>query len=102
MAKDNFIRLRVSQKEKERITAMADAAHLSVSEFARRSMRNRDIVVVEGVDELLRELRHQGNNLNQLTLLARQGHIEVVNLNQFLEVYERTWQALSSLLSQVE
>ena len=51
--------------------------------------------------ELVRELRYQGNNLNQLTVMARQGRIRLVDLRPFLEVYQRTWQALNSLLSRV-
>ena len=35
----------------------------------------------------LRELRYQGNNLNQLTVMARQGRITQVNYEPFTEVY---------------
>ena len=35
------------------------------------------------MDELLRELRYQGNNLNQLTVMARQGRITQVNYEPF-------------------
>lgn len=48
-----------------------------------------------------RELRRQGNNLNQLAVMARQGHVELVNMEPFMEVYENTWQTLNSLLSRV-
>lgn len=61
----------------------------------------KDVTVLPGVDELVRELRYQGNNLNQLTVMARQGRIRLVDLRPFLEVYQRTWQALNSLLSRV-
>ena len=53
------------------------------------------------VHEGIRELRRQGNNLNQLVVMARQGHIELVNMEPFMEVYENTWQTLNSLLSRV-
>ena len=49
--------------------------------------------------ELLRELRYQGNNLNQLTVMARQGRITQVNYEPFTEVYRNAWQTLNSLLS---
>ena len=51
------------------------------------------------MDELLRELRYQGNNLNQLTVMARQGRITQVNYEPFTEVYRNAWQTLNSLLS---
>ena len=34
-------------------------------------------------------------------IMARRGHIELVNMEPFMEVYENTWQALNSLLSRV-
>ena len=77
MAKNQFIRARVAGWEKDCI---------------RRK-------VIEGMDELLRELRYQGNNLNQLTVMARQGRITQVNYEPFTEVYRNAWQTLNSLLS---
>ena len=74
---------------------------MSVSEFVRSSAMGREVTVIEGVDELLTELRRQGNNLNQLTIMARQGRIDMVDMKPFLEVYSETWQTLNSLLSRV-
>lgn len=74
---------------------------MSVSEFVRSSAMGREVTVIEGVDELLTELRRQGNNLNQLTIMARQGRIDVVDMKPFMEVYSETWQTLNSLLSRV-
>ena len=36
-----------------------------MTEFVIRTITGKPIVVVEGVSELLAELKHQGNNLNQ-------------------------------------
>jgi len=74
---------------------------MSVSEFVRSSAMGREVTVIEGVDELLTELRRQGNNLNQLTIMARQGRIDMVDMKPFMEVYSETWQTLNSLLSRV-
>jgi len=70
-------------------------------EFLRFAAMDKQVTVIEGVNELLTELRYQGNNLNQLTVMARQGRIELVNMEPFIKVYERTWQTLNSLLSRV-
>ena len=63
--------------------------------------KNGKIFRCDGVDDLIRELRRQGNNLNQLVVMARQGHVELANMEPFMEVYENTWQTLNSLLSRV-
>ena len=68
-------------------------------QFVRRAAMDREVTVIEGMDELLRELRYQGNNLNQLTVMARQGRITQVNYEPFTEVYRNAWQTLNSLLS---
>lgn len=98
-AKNQFIRARVAGWEKDCIRRKADAAHMTESEFVRRAAMDREVTVIEGMDELLRELRYQGNNLNQLTVMARQGRITQVNYEPFTEVYRNAWQTLNSLLS---
>lgn len=56
--------------ENNHISKSAEKAHISVSEFVRSSAMGREVTVIEGVDELLTELRRQGSNLNQLTIMA--------------------------------
>ena len=101
MAKDEFIRARVAGWQKDYILRKAQKAHMSESEFVRTAAMGKEVTVIDGVDELVKELRHQGNNLNQLTVMARQGRISFVNFEPFMEVYEKTWRALNSLLSHV-
>lgn len=101
MAKDHFIRARVAGWEKFWITRKAQQAHMTVSEFVRAAAMNKNVTVIDGLDDLIRELRRQGSNLNQLTVMARQGRITQVDYAPFMEVYKSTWQALNSLLSRV-
>jgi hypothetical protein len=74
---------------------------MSESEFIRSAAMYHEITVINGLDELITELRRQGNNLNQLTVMARQGRIDFVDFKPFMEVYQQAWQALNSLLSRV-
>ena len=99
MAKNQFIRARVANWEKFVISENARKARMTESEFVRRAVLNKDVVVIDGGAELLTELRRQGNNLNQLTVLARQRRIELVDFKPFVEVYQDTWRVLNSLLS---
>lgn len=99
MAKNQFIRARVANWEKFVISENARKARMTESEFVRRAALEKDVVVIDGAAELLTELRRQGNNLNQLVILARQRRIELVNFQPFTEVYQDTWRALNSLLS---
>ena len=47
------------------------------------------VVVNSDLREANKELRYQGNNLNQLTRLCHQGEIRVVNLDTLLTAYRR-------------
>ena len=86
MAMTKFIRARVSDWEKGYILHKAKKANMTESDFIRCAALDKNVTVIEGADELLSELRYQGNNLNQLTIMARQGHIELVDLKPFTEV----------------
>ena len=99
MAKNQFICARVAVWEKFVISENARKARMTESEFVRRAALEKDVVVIDGAAELLTELRRQGNNLNQLTVLARQRRIELVDFKPFMGVYQDTWRALNSLLS---
>jgi hypothetical protein len=101
MPMNHFLRARVPEWEKRYVRDKAARAHITESEFVRFAAMDRDVTVIEGLDDLVTELRRQGNNLNQLTVLARQGRIQLVDLEPFLEVYKQTWQTLNSLLSHV-
>lgn len=101
MKKEEFIRVRVAGWQKKYISLQAEKAHKSPSQYVRDAAMDKDVTVIDGVDDLIRELRRQGNNLNQLVVMARQGHVELVNMEPLMEVYENTWQTLNSLLSRV-
>ena len=101
MAKEYFLHARVAGWEKHYIKTKAKKAHMTESEFVRMAAMGKEVTVIEGVNELLTELRRQGNNLNQLTVMARQGRIDMVDFKPFMEVYANTWQPLNSLLSHV-
>lgn len=88
MKKEEFIRVRVAGWQKKYISLQAEKAHKSLSQYVRDAAMDKDVTVIDGVDDLIRELRRQGNNLNQLVVMARQGHVELVNMEPFMEVYD--------------
>lgn len=56
---------RANEKEKNLIDKAIATSGLTMTEFVIRAITGKPIIVVEGVSELLAELKHQGNNLNQ-------------------------------------
>ena len=95
------IPFRVTAKELEEIDRKAAKAKLNRTEYLIACALGKQITLVEDLKPLLAEMRRIGNNLNQLTVMARQGRIQFVNFEPFMEVYEKTWQALNSSVSRV-
>ena len=79
-----------------------DASDLSISEYLRRCALEKQIVAVNGLDDVARELRAIGNNLNQITRAVNSGYIQEVNLQETEEVLGQLWQSLNSLQQSVQ
>ena len=71
--KSEIITLRVTPRTKETIRERAKAAGLTVTDYLCYSGLAKEIVRVEGLEQVLSELKAQGRNLNQLTTLANMG-----------------------------
>ena len=56
---------RATAEEKELIDAKLQASGLTMTEFIIRSITDKPVVVIDGGNEMLAELKRQGNNLNQ-------------------------------------
>ncbi|MBR1384868.1 MAG: plasmid mobilization relaxosome protein MobC [Ruminococcus sp.] len=66
-----------------------EAAGVTWREFIFKMCTEGKIVSNDALRELNKELRYQGNNLNQLTRLAHQGEVNVVDLTELRKLYER-------------
>lgn len=54
---------------------------LSQSDYVTRCCLGRQVVVIEDLKEVAKQLRAIGNNLNQLTALSNMGRVSIVNLD---------------------
>ena len=97
MKKDKVIGIRVTKQEKERLIKKSQKAEMSLSEYIIEQALEKDIVVVEGVKNLVYELRKIGNNINQLTRLANSGMIKVVYLDEAKKELKKIWRGLTTL-----
>jgi len=59
---------------------------------------DKDIIVVDGVEEIIIQLRKIGNNINQLTKLCNQGRITNISLEDVKKEMKSIWQLLSLLI----
>ena len=96
------MKFRATEEEKDRIMKKVDASDLSISEYLRRCALGKQIVTVNGLDDVARELRAIGNNLNQIARAVNSGYIQAVNLQETEEVLGLLWQSLNSLQQSVQ
>ena len=93
--------LRVTPRVKEAIRERARAAGLTVTDYLCYSGLGKEIVRVEGLEQVLSELKAQGRNLNQLTTLANMGMVTVLKGDALAENYGKIYEQLRELLREV-
>ena len=98
MKKDKIITIRVSEKEKKKLIEKSEDAKLSLSEYLIKQGLDKEIVMVDGLNEVVSELRRIGNNINQLTYLANSGRIYTVDLSEVKQKVENAWRKINNIL----
>ena len=97
MKKDKIITIRVSEKEKRKLIEKSEIAKLNLSEYLIEQGLDKDIVIVDGLNEVVTELRKIGNNINQLTYLANSGRIYTVDLSEVKQEIGKVWSVINEL-----
>ncbi len=99
--KTEIITLRVTPQTKDRIRAKARELNLTVTDYLRLCGLGKKIVRVDGLDQVLSELKAQGRNLNQLTTLANMGKVTIVYGDRLAEGYAQISEQLRQLMREV-
>ena len=99
--KTEIITLRVTPRTKDRIRTKAQELGLTVTDYLCLCGLGKKIIRVEGLDNVLSELKAQGRNLNQLTTLANMGKITVVYGDKLAESYAQINEQLRQLMREV-
>ena len=98
MPKDKKINIRLTEKEKSIIESKAKKLNMTITKFIVSSCLKDKIVIVNGLDKVDTELRRIGNNINQLTRLANEKIITVVDLKELRMEVNNIWQLLKQLV----
>ena len=99
--KTEIVTLRMTPRTKERIRIKAAELGLTVTDYLCLCGLGKKIVRVEGLEQMLSELKAQGRNLNQLTTLANMGKITVVYGDRLADGYAQISEQLRELLREV-
>ena len=78
--KDIKFSTRMAAEDREAIKELAKQSGMSMSNYVTDCCLGKQIIIIDGLKEVLRELKGIGNNLNQLVMLAHMGKVTVVGL----------------------
>ena len=96
--KNRHFNFRVNEKEYNQIKSKIEKSKSNTSEYLLRTAMDKDIIVIDGLEEIIIQLRKIGNNLNQLTKLCNQGRIRNINLEDVKKEMKSIWQLLNLLI----
>ena len=98
MVKDKKINIRLTEKEKNLIEKKANKCNMTITKFILNLCLKDKIIIINGLDKIDIELRRIGNNINQLTRLANEKIITVVDLKELRMEVINIWQLLKQLV----
>ena len=96
--KDKKMSIRISEDDLNTVHYKAEQAKLTLTEYVTQCVLGKQIFVIDGLDEVLRQQKAIGKNLNRLTVLSNMGKISNVNLEQLTEEYAALNRTLTELL----
>lgn len=96
--RDKRINIRLTQDEYDIISKRAKDADLNITSYIIKSCLGKQIFVIDGLDELNRQHRALGNNINQIARLSNSGQIQAVNMGEFLSEYNAIGKSIINLL----
>ena len=96
--KDKTYAFRISSADLKKIKSQAKRAKLTVTDYLTVCALGKEITVIDGLDSVLSELKAQGRNLNQLTILSHQGRSYPSQIKKLTDAYGDICAELKKLL----
>lgn len=100
--RNRTITIRCTDDEYERIHNKAERHKLSLSDFVLRSALDKKIVVADGLDEVAKQQKAIGRNLNQIAMLGHEGRLHFVRLDELLEQHRSVTAAVCEIAKVVK
>lgn len=92
-----MVAMRFRESDYETIKKKADKAKMNFTEFVTRSALDKPIIIIDGLDKVLKEQKAIGRNLNQLTMLCNMGKIVCPDLSEMIDQYSAAYDRLNDI-----
>ena len=96
--KNRKLSIRISDADWQQFHDKAEQANLTLTEYVTACYLDKQIVIIDGLDEVIRQQKAIGRNLNQLTTLANMGKVKAVYLQELTGAYAQVSSLLSDIL----
>lgn len=97
MNKSKMFCFRLSEKDYLSIQRKAEKAKLNMTAYITTSALQKQIVVIDGLEKIIGELKAIGRNINQLTTLCNMGKIQSAGLAEIKERFGTIFDAIMAL-----
>ena len=96
--RNTTIAIRCTEEESRRIHELAERHGLKLNDFVIRCALGKKIVVANGIDEIVRQQKAIGRNLNQIATLANMDRLTAVNFQPLLDEHRKVTELIGQLL----
>ena len=100
--RNRTIAIRCTEDEYQRIHDKAEQYGLKLNDFVIRSALDKKIIVAEGINEIVKQQKAIGRNLNQIATLANMDRLAVVSFQPLLDEHIRVTESIGQLLREVK
>ena len=100
--RNKTVAIRCTEEEYQRIHDRAKQYGLKLNDFVIRSALNKKIIVVEGINEIVKQQKAIGRNLNQIATLANMDRLTIVNFQPLLDEHTNATIMIGELLKAVK
>ena len=98
MKKDIKFSTRMASEDRESIKELAKRSGMSMSDYVTACCLGKQVVIINGLKDVLKELKSIGRNLNQLVTLAHMGRVTVIDLESVHQAFAELCGAVRTIL----
>lgn len=100
--KTKMIAMRFRESDYAAIKRKAEKANMNFTEFITAAAMNKPISIINGLEDVLKEQKALGRNINQLTTLCNMGKIVCPDLRELKKQYADMLTALNEIIRRCE
>lgn len=101
--RNKSVLVRMDENEYEKYIRLVKKSKLNQQDYNLRCMLNKDIYVIDGIQELAMQIRKIGVNINQVVHLANQeNYLKKEDVEKIDRMMNEIWNTLISFVKQVK